>query len=119
MACQPKLDVTSVSEGWAHQDSNLERAGYEPAALTVELWARTIVTKKRLQPERERAGLGPARTKMLVRGISISISQCIWGRTPNAALAHARDLVSGPPERCARDYVRPSRNAFSLRERDG
>jgi hypothetical protein len=26
---------------WAHQDSNLERAGYEPAALTVELWART------------------------------------------------------------------------------
>ena len=25
---------------WAHQDSNLERAGYEPAALTVELWAR-------------------------------------------------------------------------------
>src|SRR3982751_1485409 len=32
---------------WAHQDSNLERAGYEPAALTVELWARSIVTKKR------------------------------------------------------------------------
>ena len=28
------------SEWWAHQDSNLERAGYEPAALTVELWAR-------------------------------------------------------------------------------
>jgi hypothetical protein len=28
------------AEGWAHQDSNLERAGYEPAALTVELWAR-------------------------------------------------------------------------------
>src|SRR4030081_477943 len=24
---------------WAHQDSNLEQAGYEPAALTVELWA--------------------------------------------------------------------------------
>ncbi len=28
---------------WAHQDSNLERAGYEPAALTVELWARPRV----------------------------------------------------------------------------
>ena len=27
-------------EWWAHQDSNLERAGYEPAALTIELWAR-------------------------------------------------------------------------------
>src|SRR4029453_13075677 len=30
-----------VSEGWwAHQDSNLGQAGYEPAALTAELWAR-------------------------------------------------------------------------------
>src|SRR5262249_61784337 len=29
-----------ASEGWAHQDSNLERAGYEPAALTIELWAQ-------------------------------------------------------------------------------
>lgn len=27
---------------WAHQDSNLERAGYEPAALTIELWARLV-----------------------------------------------------------------------------
>ena len=27
---------------WAHQDSNLEQAGYEPAALTVELWAREL-----------------------------------------------------------------------------
>jgi len=24
---------------WAHQDSNLGRTGYEPAALTAELWA--------------------------------------------------------------------------------
>jgi hypothetical protein len=29
-----------ASGKWAHQDSNLERAGYEPAALTIELWAR-------------------------------------------------------------------------------
>ena len=28
-----------ASEWWAHQDSNLGQAGYEPAALTVELWA--------------------------------------------------------------------------------
>jgi hypothetical protein len=28
---------------WAHQDSNLGQAGYEPAALTAELWARTKV----------------------------------------------------------------------------
>ena len=37
----------SEAKKWAHQDSNLERAGYEPAALTVELWARSIVQ----QPE--------------------------------------------------------------------
>src|SRR5258708_15219061 len=30
---------------WAHQDSNLEPADYEPAALTVELWARTILRR--------------------------------------------------------------------------
>ena len=30
---------TSNFEMWAHQDSNLGRAGYEPAALTAELWA--------------------------------------------------------------------------------
>src|SRR5437870_6700815 len=35
---------------WAHQDSNLERAGYEPAALTVELWARIIVPRCRGRP---------------------------------------------------------------------
>jgi hypothetical protein len=36
-----------ASEGWwAHQDSNLEQAGYEPAALTVELWARTSVSEQ-------------------------------------------------------------------------
>src|SRR6185295_15703542 len=41
-AAQPKpsRDVRAVpSEGWAHQDLNLEPADYEPAALTVELWA--------------------------------------------------------------------------------
>ena len=34
------LSIEGGSEGWAHQDSNLERAGYEPAALTFQLWAR-------------------------------------------------------------------------------
>jgi hypothetical protein len=32
---------------WAHQDSNLERAGYEPAALTIELWAQLMVPQKK------------------------------------------------------------------------
>jgi hypothetical protein len=31
---------------WAHQDSNLERTGYEPGALTVELWAQLFLTLK-------------------------------------------------------------------------
>lgn len=31
--------VIQASERWAHQDLNLEPADYEPAALTVELWA--------------------------------------------------------------------------------
>ena len=35
-----------MSEGWAHQDSNLGQAGYEPAALTAELWARKGVYQK-------------------------------------------------------------------------
>src|SRR5262249_11369021 len=30
-------------EWWAHQDSNLGQAGYEPAALTAELWAHIMV----------------------------------------------------------------------------
>ena len=30
-----------IEEWWAHQDSNLGQAGYEPAALTAELWALT------------------------------------------------------------------------------
>ena len=42
--------VPGVSEWWAHQDSNLEQAGYEPAALTVELWARTSL-KSQLEVE--------------------------------------------------------------------
>ena len=36
----------TMSEGWAHQDSNLGQAGYEPAALTAELWARNGVYQK-------------------------------------------------------------------------
>ena len=40
LAIRSSSQVSKRSEGWAHQDSNLERAGYEPAALTIELWAR-------------------------------------------------------------------------------
>ena len=32
--------IDARCDWWAHQDSNLGQAGYEPAALTTELWAR-------------------------------------------------------------------------------
>ena len=32
---------------WVHQDSNLGPAGYEPVALTAELWTRTGDSSKR------------------------------------------------------------------------
>src|SRR5690349_23520891 len=50
-----------VRGNWAHQDSNLERAGYEPAALTVELWARTSVTPLARTSFEERTQLAAAR----------------------------------------------------------
>src|SRR5437867_9523239 len=46
---------------WAHQDSNLERAGYEPAALTIELWARSSVAQALRPPFQKRLQLAAAR----------------------------------------------------------
>ena len=34
------MQAQSLKGKWAHQDLNLEPADYEPAALTIELWAR-------------------------------------------------------------------------------
>src|SRR6184192_3897646 len=47
-ACRNRSSRSSKRERerrWAHQDLNLEPADYEPAALTVELWARTILRR--------------------------------------------------------------------------
>src|SRR4026208_2099973 len=57
-AARPKGSRRRV-EWWAHQDSNLEQAGYEPAALTVELWARGKVSRS--STFEERAQLAAAR----------------------------------------------------------
>src|SRR5688572_12649911 len=40
---EPRAEGEGRVEWWAHQDSNLGQAGYEPAALTAELWARWSV----------------------------------------------------------------------------
>src|SRR5579864_3955990 len=37
---------------WVHQDSNLGPAGYEPVALTAELWTRTRDSNKPRRPNR-------------------------------------------------------------------
>ncbi len=42
-SCNSEILQFMFASWWAHQDSNLEQAGYEPAALTVELWARSRV----------------------------------------------------------------------------
>ena len=59
--------LRSRVEWWAHQDSNLERAGYEPAALTVELWAQTIVLGK--VQSAEGLGIVPRQTKHYARAL--------------------------------------------------
>src|SRR5262245_57552930 len=43
-------------EWWAHQDSNLGLAGYEPAALTAELWAPREGPARRGRGERASRG---------------------------------------------------------------
>ena len=35
------FEVMRIVAWWVHQDSNLGPAGYEPVALTAELWTRT------------------------------------------------------------------------------
>ena len=35
--------MTNTTVWWAHQDSNLGRTGYEPVALTAELWALLVL----------------------------------------------------------------------------
>ena len=37
---QAVVRIASDKAGWVHQDSNLEPIGYEPTALTIELWTR-------------------------------------------------------------------------------
>src|SRR5687767_3791472 len=41
------LHGASASGWWVHQDSNLGPAGYEPVALTAELWTRTGDSSRR------------------------------------------------------------------------
>ena len=48
-ACRVRDHVDSVV-WWAHQDSNLGQTGYEPAALTAELWARSRITSHSWPP---------------------------------------------------------------------
>src|SRR6476469_4466880 len=80
-----------ISKKWAHQDSNLERAGYEPAALTVELWARSSLShrlgaafQKRLQLAR------PGRVAELAQRFRLDLAD---------ALARDREVLADLLER--------------------
>src|SRR5215510_11741794 len=78
-----------MSEGWAHQDSNLERAGYEPAALTVELWARFILRRSSLE---ERAQFpAPRRMTQLAQRLRLDLPDAF--ARDREALAHFFERV--------------------------
>ena len=51
------LRLQTVEGWWAHQDLNLEPADYEPAALTIELWARLVDSVLRYDPATNRPHL--------------------------------------------------------------
>src|SRR5436853_2144314 len=100
-------------KNWAHQDSNLERAGYEPAALTVELWARSIVTKSacgRCQatecspalarpPSNSARGWGRAAIKKCWLAAFSQHSSVRMGPHPHALTRCARRPSGSPPLR--------------------
>src|SRR6266496_6060789 len=82
---------------WAHQDSNLEPADYEPAALTVELWAR-----KEFRIWDSEFGIRERNLEFVIR---------FWN--PLKPIANSKFQIP-----ISKFYdVRPSRNARSLRLR--
>ena len=88
---------------WARQDSNLGPTDYEPAALTAELRARNARLPDRVRDVR---ACGPYR----------AVSSGPGGQAARARQAPL-NRVNPPTPPIA--YVRPSRNALSLRDLDG
>ena len=60
------------SERWAHQDLNLGPTGYEPAALTAELWARL---QQWIDKRTDRAGDGDRTRNNSLEGCGNTILQ--------------------------------------------
>ena len=54
------VEPPNSSVWWAHQDSNLGPSGYEPVALTTELWARRARAIWRLGNRATRKGAPPS-----------------------------------------------------------
>src|SRR5574342_614837 len=61
-----------VPTGWAHQDSNLDRIGYEPRALAVELWA-LLVLHEALEP------LGARGVAQLAQRLGLDLADALAG----------------------------------------
>src|SRR5262249_8656960 len=83
-----------ASSEWARQDSNLGPTDYEPAALTAELRAPKQIPNPKSQAPNP---------KLEIPTHSFDLGFGIW------VLGFTKEHV----------YVRPSKKAFSLRERDG
>src|SRR5262245_23469562 len=101
-------DIGSVK--WAHQDSNLERAGYEPAALTVELWARSILRRPSLEERPEFAA--PGRMPQLAERLRFDLPDAL--ARDREALAHLFERVlAAVPD------AKPHLDDFFLARREG
>ena len=113
-ACRVRDHVDSVV-WWAHQDSNLGQTGYEPAALTAELWARALDTPRALPDGRFDTVSGTPRVRSRIlsrclppihrvevgaRPFLAGVEDCRYA--PSARLAMAGCGMSKTPTTCER-----------------
>src|SRR5262245_51165878 len=84
------------SSCWAHQDSNLEPADYEPAALTIELWARPQCNAT---SQMERSGIAPSARMYNRHSMNSDLERLIALQRLDSAADAARRRLADEPER--------------------
>src|SRR5215471_2965039 len=88
-----------VSGWWAHLDSNQDRTGYEPGALTIELWARGWRSWHRSRLQEAPELLGARGMAELAEGLGLNLTYALAG--DREVLAHLFEGVLsavGEPE---------------------
>src|SRR5215813_12406370 len=75
-----------VSGWWAHLDSNQDRTGYEPGALTIELWARGWRSWHRSRLQEAPELLGARGVSELAEGLGLDLAYALAG--DREVLAH-------------------------------